>query len=64
MCQEAQELGHDALVGERRDPPGAIAPRAEAFLSIVIVSSLLTAAGAPARDVRDLLRAARVLAAA
>jgi hypothetical protein len=30
----------------------------------VIASSLLAAAGAPARDVRDLLRAARALTAA
>jgi TetR/AcrR family transcriptional regulator, transcriptional repressor for nem operon len=45
-------------------PAEAVAPRAEAFLSIVIASSLLTAAGAPARDARDLLRAARALAAA
>jgi AcrR family transcriptional regulator len=40
-------------------PAEAVAPRAEALLSIVIASSLLSAAGAPTRDVRDLLRAAR-----
>jgi AcrR family transcriptional regulator len=45
-------------------PTEAIAPRAEALLTMVIASSLLTAAGAPARDVRGLLRAARALAAA
>jgi AcrR family transcriptional regulator len=45
-------------------PAEAVAPRAEALLSIVIASSLLVAAGAPARDVRDLLRAARALTAA
>jgi AcrR family transcriptional regulator len=45
-------------------PAEAVAPRAEALLSIVIASSLLVAASAPARDVRDLLRAARALAAA
>jgi AcrR family transcriptional regulator len=44
-------------------PAEAVAPRVEAFLSIVIASSLLTAAGAPAPEVRDLLRAARALAA-
>lgn len=41
----------------------AVAPRAEAFLSIVIASSLLTAAGAPEQDIRALLRAAHALAA-
>jgi AcrR family transcriptional regulator len=40
-------------------PAEAVAPRTEALLSIVIASSLLGAAGAPARDVRDLLRAGR-----
>jgi AcrR family transcriptional regulator len=45
-------------------PAEAVTPRAEALLSIVIASSLLAAAGAPARDVRDLLRAARALTAA
>jgi AcrR family transcriptional regulator len=45
-------------------PADAIASRADAFLSIVIASSLLTAAGAPERDIRDLLRAAHALAAA
>jgi AcrR family transcriptional regulator len=45
-------------------PAEAVAPRAEALLSIVIASSLLAAADAPARDVRDLLRAGRALAAA
>jgi AcrR family transcriptional regulator len=45
-------------------PAQAVAPRAEALFSIVIASSLLAAASAPARDVRDLLRAARALAAA
>jgi TetR/AcrR family transcriptional regulator, transcriptional repressor for nem operon len=44
-------------------PAEAVAPRAEAFLSIVIASSLLTAAGAPEQDIRDLLRAAHALAA-
>jgi AcrR family transcriptional regulator len=44
-------------------PAEAVAPRAEAFLSIVIASSLLTAAGAPRQDIRDLLRAAHTLAA-
>jgi AcrR family transcriptional regulator len=43
-------------------PAEAVAPRAEALPSIVIASSLLGAAGAPERDVRDLLRAARALA--
>jgi TetR/AcrR family transcriptional regulator, transcriptional repressor for nem operon len=43
-------------------PAEAVAPRAEAFLSIVIASSLLTAAGAPEQDTRDLLRAAHALA--
>jgi TetR/AcrR family transcriptional repressor of nem operon len=41
----------------------AVAPRAEALLSIVIASSLLTAAGAPNQDIRDLLRATHTLAA-
>jgi AcrR family transcriptional regulator len=45
-------------------PAEAVAPRAEALASIVIASSLLAAASAPARDLRDLLRAARALAAA
>jgi AcrR family transcriptional regulator len=45
-------------------PAEAVAPRAEALPSIVIASSLLTAAGAPARDIRDLLRAAPALASA
>jgi AcrR family transcriptional regulator len=45
-------------------PAEAVAPRAEALLSIVIASSLLVAASAPAGDVHDLLRAARALAAA
>jgi AcrR family transcriptional regulator len=45
-------------------PSEAIAPRAEALLSIVIASSLLTVASAPSRDVRGLLRAARALATA
>jgi TetR/AcrR family transcriptional regulator, transcriptional repressor for nem operon len=36
-------------------PAEAVAPRAEAFLSIVIASSLLTTAGAPDQDIRDLL---------
>jgi AcrR family transcriptional regulator len=45
-------------------PAEAVTPRAEALLSIVIASSLLAAAGAPARDVHDLLRAARALTAA
>ena len=45
-------------------PVEAVAPRAEALPSIVIASSLLTAAGAPARDVRDLLRTAPALASA
>jgi AcrR family transcriptional regulator len=45
-------------------PVEAVAPRAEALPSIVIASSLLTAAGAHARDVRDLLRAAPALASA
>jgi AcrR family transcriptional regulator len=45
-------------------PAEAVAPRAEALISIVIASSLLAAAGAPARDVLGLLRAARALAAA
>jgi AcrR family transcriptional regulator len=45
-------------------PPVAVSPRVEALLSIVIASSLLTAAGAPARDIRDLLRAAQALASA
>jgi TetR/AcrR family transcriptional regulator, transcriptional repressor for nem operon len=44
-------------------PAEAVAPRAEAFLSIVIASSLLTAAGAPEQDIGALLRAARALAA-
>jgi Tetracyclin repressor-like, C-terminal domain len=44
-------------------PAEAVAPRAEAFLSIVIASSLLTAAGAPEHDIRDLLQAAHALAA-
>jgi TetR/AcrR family transcriptional repressor of nem operon len=44
-------------------PASAVAPRAEALLSIVIASSLLTAAGAPNQDIRDLLRAAHTLAA-
>jgi AcrR family transcriptional regulator len=44
-------------------PPEAIASRADALLSIVIASSLLTAAGAPERDILDLLRAALALAA-
>jgi TetR/AcrR family transcriptional regulator, transcriptional repressor for nem operon len=44
-------------------PAEAVAPRAEAFLSIVIASSLLTTAGAPEQDIRDLLRAAHALAA-
>jgi TetR/AcrR family transcriptional regulator, transcriptional repressor for nem operon len=44
-------------------PAEAVAPRAEAFLSIVIASSLLTAAGAPEQDTRALLRAAHALAA-
>jgi AcrR family transcriptional regulator len=44
-------------------PAEAVAPRAEALLSIVIASSLLTAAGAPKQDIRDLLRAAHTLAA-
>jgi AcrR family transcriptional regulator len=44
-------------------PAEAVTPRAEALLSIVIASSLLVAASAPARDVRDLLRAARAIAA-
>jgi len=45
-------------------PAEAVAPRADALLSIVIASSLLAGAGAPARDVRDLFRAGRALAAA
>jgi AcrR family transcriptional regulator len=45
-------------------PAEAVAPRVEALISIVIASSLLAAAGAPARDVRDLLRAARAVTAA
>jgi TetR/AcrR family transcriptional regulator, transcriptional repressor for nem operon len=45
-------------------PAEEVGPRAGALLSIVIASSLLAAAGAPARDVRDLLRAGRALAAA
>jgi AcrR family transcriptional regulator len=45
-------------------PAEAVAPRADALLSIVIASSLLAAAGAPARDVSDLLRAGRALTAA
>jgi AcrR family transcriptional regulator len=45
-------------------PAEAVAPRAEALPSIVIASSLLSASGAPAHDVRDLLRAARALASA
>jgi AcrR family transcriptional regulator len=45
-------------------PAEAVAPRVEALLSIVIASSLLAAAGAPARDVRNLLRAGRALPAA
>jgi TetR/AcrR family transcriptional regulator, transcriptional repressor for nem operon len=45
-------------------PAQAVAPRAEALASIVIASSLLAAAGAPARDVGDLLRAGRALTAA
>lgn len=44
-------------------PAEMLAPRSEAFLSIVIASSLLAAAGAPVRDVRDLLRAGQALAA-
>jgi AcrR family transcriptional regulator len=44
-------------------PAEAVAPRAEASLSIVIASSLLTAAGAPEPDIRALLRAAHALAA-
>jgi hypothetical protein len=44
-------------------PAAALAPRDEAFLSIVISSSLLPGAGAPKRDIRDLLRAAHALAA-
>jgi AcrR family transcriptional regulator len=44
-------------------PAEAVAPRAEAILSIVVASSLLAAASSPARDVRDLLRAGRALAA-
>jgi AcrR family transcriptional regulator len=40
-------------------PAEAVAPRAEGLLSIVIASSLLSAAGAPASDVRALLRAVR-----
>jgi AcrR family transcriptional regulator len=44
-------------------PAEAIAPRAGAFFSIVIASSLLTAAGAPEQDIRDLLRAAHAFAA-
>jgi AcrR family transcriptional regulator len=44
-------------------PAEAVAPRAEALLSIVIASSLLTAAGAPKQDIRDLLRAGHTLAA-
>jgi TetR/AcrR family transcriptional regulator, transcriptional repressor for nem operon len=48
----------------REIPAEAVAPRAEALISIVVASSLLVAASAPARDVRDLLRAARALAAA
>jgi AcrR family transcriptional regulator len=42
----------------------AVAPRVDALVSIVIASSLLAAGGAPADDVRDLLRAARALASA
>jgi AcrR family transcriptional regulator len=42
----------------------AVAPHAEALLSIVIAASLLASAGAPAHDVRDLLRAGRALAGA
>jgi TetR/AcrR family transcriptional regulator, transcriptional repressor for nem operon len=44
-------------------PAEAVAPTAEALLCIVIASSLLTAAGAPEQDIRDLLRAAHTLAA-
>lgn len=45
-------------------PADAVASRADVLLAIVIASSLLSAAGAPTREVRDLLCAARVLATA
>lgn len=43
-------------------PIDAVVPGAQALLSIVIASSLLAAAGAPERDVQDLLRAGKMLA--
>jgi AcrR family transcriptional regulator len=42
----------------------AVAPRVDALVSIVIASSLLAATGAPASDVRELLRAGRAVASA
>jgi AcrR family transcriptional regulator len=44
-------------------PAEAVAPRADALFSIVIASSLLTAAGTADQDIRDLLRAGHALAA-
>jgi hypothetical protein len=54
-------LARAAASGEL--PVDAVAPRTDGLLAIVIASSLLSAAGTPARDVRDLPRAARALAA-
>jgi TetR/AcrR family transcriptional regulator, transcriptional repressor for nem operon len=44
-------------------PAGAIATRSDALASIVVAFNLLVAAGTPARETHNLLRAARALAA-
>jgi hypothetical protein len=54
-------LGRAAIAGEI--PTGAVGGRVETIVPIVVAFNLLVAAGAPARETRELLAAPRAAAA-